>query len=183
MTNENAVLINGPMRNLSLDHVDDWDFAETFTPIMVSTSSAITANSGVGLLIPRRATPLTIAVIRFMNSTPSGNVDVGVMRLTGTTYTLVASSGSTAIDAGGNAVNAVTLTTAYVQQPGEQLALWLACDNNTATFGKFTNLTPVSATGMRSMKKSSVFPLASATPFTSGLTASTVNIWLHGSAS
>lgn len=161
--------------------VDTYDFAETVPAVLVPSGAAIAANSGVGGLIPRRMTPLTIAVIRFYVGTSSGNVDVAVMRFDGTNYTLLTSSGSTACGTG-SAVQAITLGTPYVQQPGEQLSLWLAADNATATFGRAIGLGAVNAIGGRMQQKSTVFPIAGAAPFTSGLSGTTVGVWLRGSA-
>ena len=105
----------------------------TMDPRWVSTAfGTFTANAAVGsrVIVPRTGIITSLAVIV---GGASGNLDLGVYSISGTTRTKISTSGSTAV-AGTNAYQAVTVNAPV--NAGDVVDLVMAVDNNIATFAR-----------------------------------------------
>ena len=147
---------------------DQFDFVSSHGPITRTASIAAgtqTANSA-SLILVRVGRPITITSLTIYIGTASCIVDVGIFTRSGTTYTLVASSGSTAA-AGTNATQTIALTAAYTLQPGIDYYFAEVADNGTVTIGRSSAVAAtVPAIGVENGIKASLFPLATFTTIT-----------------
>ncbi len=124
-----------------------------------------TANSA-SLILVRVGRPIRLTSLSIYIGGASGNVDVGIFTRSGTTYTLVASSGSTAA-AGTNAMQTIALTAAYTLSPGTDYYFGEVADNGTVTIGRSSAVSAtVPAIGVENGIKASLFPLATFTTIT-----------------
>jgi hypothetical protein len=90
-------------------------------------------------VFPQVMAPITVSKIHLGINVQSGNVDVGIYSLSGTTLTRVASAGGIACPAV-NADGDIALSASVTLQPGTLYYLAIACDNVTASF--YANLGP-----------------------------------------
>jgi hypothetical protein len=103
-----------------------------------TAQSMVSVNDLLTYRIRDLAGPRTVTKVYLRVSTASGNIDVAIFELSGTTLTRLASSGSVACPASGEAE--ITLSAAVELSPSGVYFVGLACDNTTATFlsGKFS---------------------------------------------
>lgn len=128
------------------------------------TQSAAAASSGSNqarlYLITTLTGSATVTTVRFGVSVSSGNVDVGIYSLSGTTLTKLASSGSTACPAGGDA--SITIASTTLNPTSGPFYLAIAVDNTSATLysGQGTaNMIASPITGQTMYRFTSSFPL------------------------
>ncbi|MCC6314207.1 MAG: DUF4082 domain-containing protein [Thermomicrobiales bacterium] len=111
-------------------------FDDVFEPIswlgIPTGTTALTANQAY-LVRFRVAKPITVANIRvFVGSATSGNLDAGLYTLNGTTWTRIASAGSTAAGTA-STMQTLALTAAVTLVPGVDYWVAFAADNATVT--------------------------------------------------
>lgn len=145
-----------------------FDFVSSHGQITRTASIAAgtqTANSA-SLVLVRVSKPVLITNLSLYIGGASGNVDVGIFTRNGTTYTLVASSGSVAA-AGTNAIQTIPLTAPYWLMPGVNYYFGEVADNATVTIGRTSAVSSsVPAVGLENGIKASLFPLATFTTIT-----------------
>lgn len=124
------------------------------------TGASAPAASTAYLSLFRVAVVVTVSAITIQHGTPSGNGDVGIYQLVGSTYTLIASAGSTALT-GSNATQTLTLSAAVTLIPGRDYWMAFAADNATTTEYRLLGLSGTGLTGKKALSKGSTFPLAS----------------------
>lgn len=121
------------MPELVLGPIDDYDYAESIPWFDATTSSNGGASNLYIVECAKRRAPFKIGVVRCYPAVQSGNLDVGVWTFDGTTWTLLGSSGSTAVGTA-NTMQAVSLAAAVTVPPATRFYLGLVTDNGTATF-------------------------------------------------
>lgn len=103
-------------------------------PIMHFTGAVgvLSANPVYLYKLPQVAVPFLVTRIGYCVGVAAGNVDAGLYTRSGTTYTRVASSGSTAA-AGSSVMQDLTMTTPYTINPGQELFVAFGTDSATIT--------------------------------------------------
>lgn len=148
-----------------------FDFVSTHGPVARTVSIAAgtqTANSA-SLGLVRVGRPILITNLSIYIGTASGNVDVGIFTKSGTTFTLVASSGSTAA-AGTAAIQTIPLTAVYTLSPGIDYYFGEVADNGTVTIGRSSAVAvTVPGLGVENGIKATLFPLATFTTITTSV--------------
>jgi hypothetical protein len=125
-----------------------------------SNSAGMNAANDVVLMeLPQRNDSLVIAKIRLWVANQAGNLDVGLWRFDGATWTLITSSGSTAVGTGA-AVQTVTLLAPYTRPPRTRTYIGLSTDSGTATFGRAPGLLLLGLADFSLVGKATSFPLA-----------------------
>lgn len=164
--------------------VDPYPYCETIPVNIANANAAAAASNQLNLAeIPRRNNSLIISKIRLYVGTTGGNIDVGVWQFDGTTWTLLSSSGSTAVGSG-SAIQTIDLLTP-VETKGRRIFLGEARDGTTAQIGRHGGVAIAALMELdnRSVAKASSFPLATnATSFAVGdlTTPPTWTFWLRG---
>jgi hypothetical protein len=118
------------------------NFVFGIIPPMSQSGAAVMVGANDAYLyavFPQVMAPVTVSKIHLGINVQSGNVDVGIYSLSGTTLTRVASAGGVACPAV-NADGDIPLSASVTLQPGTLYYLAIACDNITASF--FANLGP-----------------------------------------
>lgn len=113
-----------------------------FYPLLATGAATIPhgANNAQWAKLPGLTIEQTVTKIRCAVTTQSGNMDVGIYSLSGSTLTRLASSGSTAVPAAG--AREITIPST-VLRPGVTYYLAIGADNVTAQFRAITGLEPV----------------------------------------
>jgi hypothetical protein len=134
-----------------------------------ATSLTITTASAAHFTAFQVNRPATVSAVYFRTGVQSGNIDIGVYSVSGTTATRVASTGSFPCPA--VAIRCTQALTASVTLiPGVRYLQAIAADNTTAGFGGYSGVAPAYVTARSEVGvMSSAFPL----PATLDLTLAT----------
>jgi hypothetical protein len=133
-------------------------FVESYNPCATAgAAGTLTANQAL-LVLVRVARPMTVSTITVYVGTASGNIDAGLYESDGTTWTRLASAGSTAAS-GTNALQTLTLGSPVTLIPGKDYWLAFAADNGTVTVTRISGTSGPNGRGNRAIFKASSFPL------------------------
>lgn len=160
--------------------LDQMPYVETIDGRFVNATGGVTAQQGYFMRLDRLSASLTVSALKVCNGTVvAGNVDLGIYRSDGSTLTLVASTGATALS-GNDAIQTINLTAAYTLLPGIDYYFALVC-SSASPFDRFVSNRPgVSALGSRVFVKSSVGLTLPATQSIAAGTLFNIPYWIAG---
>lgn len=118
------------------------------------------ANQAIGVLLPKRATPVALTRLGVFVNTASGNIDIGVYTWDGSQFVRQVSTGSTPAS-GSAAMQYITPSTAFRYNGVTDVWLWVAANNTTVSLGRAAGVAGITAINNRVATKTSSFPLPS----------------------
>ena len=154
-------------------------FVETIPAALVnSVGSVAVGNQAVYALVRVPGNkPLVVTTATWYIGAAAGNIDVGVGTISGTTFTLLASTGSTAAS-GTNARQSASLTSSVVLVPDTDYYLaFVASTTTTLTVGRFVNTAGI--VGIDCYYKASEQPLTSGVTVSAGTNSVNLIPWVR----